>query len=59
MELIKADNKKNMESGFRLKDLVLLESNFRRIPDISSQRTGIEQSLSVGVKMNIAIMLFL
>ncbi len=46
-------NNNEMESGFRIANLVLLESNFNRIPNVSFNNEEIKQDIKVDVNVNV------
>lgn len=47
------DNKNQMESGFKISNLILLESNFKRIPNVTFNNEGIKQDINVDVNVNV------
>jgi preprotein translocase subunit SecB len=47
------ENNNQMESGFRIANLILLESNFKRIPNVTFHEEGIKQNINVDVNVNV------
>jgi preprotein translocase subunit SecB len=42
-----------MESGFQIKNLLLLESNFKRITNVSFNNKDVKQDINVDVNVNV------
>ena len=42
-----------MESGYRIENLILLESNFSRIPSVTFKDENIAQNINVDVNVNV------
>jgi preprotein translocase subunit SecB len=51
--MITQDNNNDMASGFRIANLILLESNFKRIPNVTFNNESIKQNINVDVKVNV------
>lgn len=47
------DNNSQMESGFRIANLILLESTFKRVPNVTFNNDGIKQNINVDVNVNV------
>lgn len=47
------ENNNQMESGFRITNLILLESNFKRIHNVTFNKDGVKQNINVDVNVNV------
>jgi len=47
------NNNGEMESGFRIANLILLESSFKRIPNVTFNNENIKQNINVDVNVNV------
>jgi preprotein translocase subunit SecB len=46
-------NNNQMESGFRIANLILLESTFKRVPNVTFNNEGVKQNINVDVNVNV------
>ena len=46
-------DKNQMESGFRIANLILLESNFNRVANVTFNNEGIKQAINVDVNVKV------
>jgi preprotein translocase subunit SecB len=46
-------NNNQMESGFRIVNLILLESNFKRVPNVTFTNESVNQNINVDVNVNV------
>jgi preprotein translocase subunit SecB len=47
------ENNNQMESGFRIANLILLESTFKRVPNVTFNNEGVKQNINVDVNVNV------
>ncbi|TVQ76374.1 MAG: hypothetical protein EA358_09530 [Flavobacteriales bacterium] len=47
------ENNNQMESGFRIANLILLESAFKRVPNVTFNNEGAKQIINVDVNVNV------
>ena len=47
------ENNNQMESGFRIANLILLESTFSRIPNVTFNNEDVKQNINVDVNVNV------
>ena len=48
-----SNNKNEMESGFRITNLILLESSFKRVPNVTFNNENINENINVNINVNV------